>query len=110
MTPYVEADWPALQEAVLQRFDQVRGEDGLTVSGDCPRCGHRFSSYVPLRPQTVVPGQGLTGQTAGQQLTSGPVEHVIICACSYEHEGRPDGETGCGAMTKIKLKVAGGGR
>ena len=40
-----------------------------------------------------------------------PVNHTVVCKCSEEHGGQPEGRRGCGARTMIKLtaKATSGG-
>jgi hypothetical protein len=107
MTPYVELNSSALGEALTSRFEAVTRDDAVILSGECPRCEHEFSFELPTKSSTIVPGRGLSGQSAPDDLAAGPVEHTVYCRCGYDHDGRPDGESGCGAMANVTLRAKG---
>lgn len=101
--PYVIADSDQLNSAVRGRFKKAKGDGVLILTGECPRCGHEFTATIPLTPATVTPGRAITGQFGGSAMTANPVQHTVYCACQQEHEGRPDGDLGCGAVTNLTL-------
>ncbi|MFF5824408.1 hypothetical protein ACFY8Q_23050 [[Kitasatospora] papulosa] len=105
VVPYVIADSEQLNSAVIRDFKKSRGDGVLIVTGDCPRCLHEFTATIPLTPSTVTPGRAITGQAAGHSMTATPVQHTVYCSCQQEHEGRPDGEHGCGAVTNVMLNL-----
>lgn len=101
--PYVVADSEPLYTAVLTTFKKSKSNGSLLFTGRCPRCSHEFTTAVPLTAAIVTPGRAVTGQSAGLSLTAAPVEYTVYCSCLQEHEGRPDGSVGCGALTNITL-------
>jgi hypothetical protein len=104
---YSQIDSPALSNSIRNGEFKKNSINGiLTLSGRCPRCSHEFSCSVPLRPVVVTPGSYVTGQSASGSLTANPQEHTVFCSCTQEHEGRPAGEVGCGAMTRFLLRKA----
>lgn len=109
MVKYVPADDPALLRA-LEGFDQGGDDEVLELRGPCPRCGHDFVAMLPLKPAAVVLGRGLTGQSSGRDLTQDPTEHLVVCSCASEHDGRPEDAVGCGAMTKLRIRPLGDAR
>lgn len=103
--PYVIADSEQLNAALIGIFKKSKGDGVLILTGDCPRCRHEFAATIPLTPSTVTPGRAVTGQSSGNSMTAAPVQHTVYCACQQEHEGRPDGEHGCGAVTNVVLNL-----
>ena len=104
---YSKVDSPELYIAIQSDAFKKNSTNGLlTLSGRCPRCSHEFACSVPLKPVVVTPGSYVTGQAASGSLTASPQEHTVFCSCTQEHEGRPAGEIGCGAMTRFRLRKA----
>lgn len=102
--PYSQVDDENLGVAIRgNAFKKSSANGVLTLSGPCPRCSHEFSCTVPLKPVVVTPGSYVTGQSATGSLTANPQEHTVFCSCRQDHEGRPEGEVGCGSMTKFRL-------
>jgi hypothetical protein len=101
--PYEVSDHTGLGAALTNSFERREADELLVLNGECPRCSHRFQAELPLTPQMVVPGRGLTGMSASG-LTAGPVEHIVRCGCAQDHEGRPAEEKGCGAMAKLVVR------
>lgn len=101
--PYVIAESDQLNTALREAFKRGKGVGVMVLTGACPRCTHEFTATIPLTPATVTPGRAITGQFGGRSMTANPVEHTVYCACQQEHEGRPDGELGCGAVTNLTL-------
>jgi hypothetical protein len=104
---YSQVDSLELSTAIRgSDFKKTSTKGVLTLSGPCPRCGHEFSCSLPLKPVLVTPGSYVTGQSASGSLTANPQEHTVYCSCTHDHEGRPEGELGCGAMTRFLLRKA----
>lgn len=102
---YSQIDSSELSTAIRNGLFKKASAGGiLSLSGECPRCGHDFSCSLPVKPMVVTPGSYVTGQSAAGSLTANPQEHTIFCSCTYEHEGRPADEVGCGAMTRLLLR------
>lgn len=101
---YFQSDHPDLSSALTSTFTRALSGDLLLLSGDCPRCRHPFTTELPIKSTKLVPGRALTGMSAGS-VTANPVEHVVACACNFQHEGQPDGAIGCGALAKIVIKA-----
>ncbi len=78
-------------------FTVTPDDDGLVVSGDCPRC--KGSTSWPFRKGEM----GAMDQTDADAARSETA--TVICACGHPHEKRPDGsgEDGCGAYWKVLL-------
>ncbi len=75
--------------------------DFVTLSGDCPRCGH-FTQQT-LEFNVIV---GFNKGLARQGLFN------VICTCSEPHLGRPASRQGCGwgAANEVRLIHPGPGR
>jgi hypothetical protein len=99
---YLEADSPRLAIAV-RTFTRKSIEGGVMISGKCPECDHEFTQVIILRPQLITPGRSVSGQSVTRALTDAPPKHLIRCACTELHEGRPEAHLGCGAMAFITI-------
>lgn len=68
-----------------------RGENQVVKVDLCPRCNHRMSVLDDTDAHVVMyrtyPGGG----------PPPPQRKHAICNCTVEHEGAPEGKTGCGA-------------
>lgn len=60
----------------------------IVVSGPCPNCRAEF---VHVEPVFLIRG-----------VRAQDVE--VICDCGYQHEGAPDGETGCGRSWTLTVE------
>lgn len=102
---YSQVDCSELSTDIRNGLFKKTSANGIaTLIGRCPRCGHDFSFSFPVRPMVVTPGSYVTGQSGSGSLTAPHQEHTIFCSCTYEHEGRPEDEVGCGAMTRLLLR------
>ncbi len=57
------------------------------LAGDCPRCGHPMAAQIEVTT---------TVWRAGEESPELPKEVFVACNCLMPHEGRPNGERGCG--------------
>jgi hypothetical protein len=68
-----------------------RNEKGKIVEyllfGPCPRCGHQMNVSA-----------GIAGVLPGGQR-----QETVRCNCTGEHNGRPDGKTGCGQRGNVPI-------
>jgi hypothetical protein len=99
---YVEVNSLSLANAV-NAFTRKPIDGGVMIAGSCPHCEHDFTQVIILRPQLITPGRSVSGQSARRGLTDAPPKHLVRCACTETHEGRPDSTLGCGAMAFITI-------
>ncbi|WP_143631415.1 hypothetical protein [Streptomyces thermovulgaris] len=67
-------------------------DESVVLSGRCPRCGCACT-YLYTHRSFRRPRRGLREQRI-----------PVICTCSTDHPGRPDGEEGCGAYWNVLLE------
>jgi hypothetical protein len=73
-------------------FSSTRDQDGITLRGPCPRCGHD----VDKRIRAVV--FSFDDAAGGGD----PEEDVIRCNCLHMHEGGAAGQ-GCGRYWGVEI-------
>jgi hypothetical protein len=100
--PYVEATEAGYAE-LAAAFETSRPAPGtLLLTGPCPRCG------AVIRVPVV---DGVFRSTGWFRLsprgTPSSAEHLapMICTCTEEHPGRPEGRIGCGAYWLLGITV-----
>jgi hypothetical protein len=69
----------------------------LTLRGPCPRCGAMIEIPVVNR---VVRAVGQVAAASPRQASDG---EPVICTCEEPHDGRPEGQVGCGAYWNFIL-------
>jgi hypothetical protein len=77
--------------------------DKWRLSGPCPRCGHEM--YRVVAPDVVVFS---TGEGLGSRYGL-PDVAFVECNCTEKHDGRPDGEIGCGPSGQFPGPMMAGG-
>ncbi|MFE6868595.1 hypothetical protein ACFVFS_18785 [Kitasatospora sp. NPDC057692] len=71
----------------------------LVVKGPCPRCDHSL-----VDRQTTVALYGLSGPNRSQGDSAvNAVSLDVTCACGVEHQGAPEGVTGCGVSFRLEV-------
>lgn len=76
----------------LQVLSEKQHAGILTIETECPRCGGVTHTQRELERHVV----RLLGWRPGRTKTYATTSLTITCDCGHPHEGRPDGETGCG--------------
>lgn len=71
----------ALDTGTLRLIPKGEGNDFYELVGACPRCMHTLGKEIEFNP--II---GLEEK----------VEYNIDCNCPAAHQGRPEGESGCG--------------
>lgn len=72
---------------------------GIVLVGPCPRCADPMQyPWVDDSYRGILPPTGLSALPANRRTAK------MICTCSAPHEGRPDGEIGCGAYWNLSLE------
>lgn len=91
--------------AVDDRFDVVVDQDGVTVSGTCPRChGPTTTTF----PKGIAGTKGFPwfgrGTDSRAELKAAASAETLFCECGYAHDGQPEGTLfeGCGAQWTLK--------
>jgi hypothetical protein len=69
----------------------------LTLRGPCPRCGAMIEIPVVDR---VVRGVSQVAAASPSEASDG---EPVICTCEEPHDGRPEGQVGCGAYWNFIL-------
>jgi hypothetical protein len=86
-------DWPWSPDANHQRWIK---------SGLCPRCNHQMDKVLELQVVTEIAPHSFQllgiGSSAGRPKL--PLDVDISCNCDQPHEGRPEGQSGCGFAGK----------
>jgi hypothetical protein len=102
--------WRAGNLAVT--FDGSTSVPVVTVSGECPRCGHPFSSEQILR--AIVSEREQRHLSSYYEVLTRPVPAprrvrlTVSCRCSEYHAGRPATKPdGCGANFSLLAKAPG---
>ncbi|WP_459961522.1 hypothetical protein [Nocardia sp. IFM 10818] len=101
--PYIEVtspDFAVSAEATFKLCSHVGGIESLR--GPCPRCRGEMESPVVTEIYRRF-GIGKLFRRSGTGPERDPVE-VLVCSCEYEHDGRPDGEIGCGAYWMLRIQ------
>ncbi|MER6348754.1 hypothetical protein ACWC10_04645 [Streptomyces sp. NPDC001595] len=96
--PYRESTEQGFAETAAHSFVSAAYEEGVLLSGPCPRCGclmevalvrEVFSRHVFSR--RLSPGRDYRTPEDVPRL------EPLICTCVTPHENRPEGRAGCGA-------------
>ncbi|WP_329285590.1 hypothetical protein [Streptomyces sp. NBC_00691] len=97
--PYQEITEPyyAVEVARTHSLDQAYGDDYVLIC-TCPRCGaaldiELFDPVYKAASTSAPPNPNPTGAR----------EVPVSCVCRSEHDGRPEGRTGCGAYWPLEL-------
>lgn len=93
--------------AAAAEFEQHEREGGMILVGDCPRCSHQMDFFVATEPSGSLLGTRIRGMSTRPDEPS-EFEKTIVCNCEMPHDGRPEGDSGCGAMARILVGGAGG--
>ncbi|MXM62171.1 hypothetical protein GR925_01565 [Streptomyces sp. HUCO-GS316] len=92
---YEESSSQEYSQRAADRFELVRhARRYLVASGPCPRCNAHLD--IPVVTEAV-------RRLGNGALASGATEVPMYCVCEGEHQGRPDGEEGCGAYWLLVL-------
>jgi hypothetical protein len=87
---YADEQWAQRVSETLSLAE--RGDDYL-LHGRCPRCDDEM--FKLLRIDEIV-----------QDTVRGiPERVVVICNCTQDHAGRPEGKSGCGAYGALLIEV-----
>ncbi|MER6318621.1 hypothetical protein ABT237_33355 [Streptomyces sp. NPDC001581] len=101
--PYEETTDPRYAQEVAQNHDlqHVKGDDYVFVC-TCPRRGAALD--IPLFDpefRTSPPGNAQAGAAGSQSASNPPVP--MSCTCQgTNHDGRPEGRSGCGAFWALE--------
>jgi hypothetical protein len=69
------------------------GDLAVTVSGECPRCGHEVESSTAVT------------DVEASQLRDDHVSVLMHCRCRHPHDGRPSGtNSGCGLSFSVDVR------
>jgi hypothetical protein len=97
---YEELTDPAFAVRAAEVFSVRPVVGGVRLDGPCPRCGdpmdfpHVDQTYKKIR----------VGRRSGEARKSSDLGLVrMVCTCTGEHPGRPEGEDGCGAYWNLTL-------
>jgi len=72
-------------------------DNALVIAGRCPRCWHEMDDFVSLSPAWLSELRRRGGRPK--------IKTVTACNCDDRHDGRPDGEHGCGAIAVLTVKL-----
>ena len=98
LLPYLEVTDPGYAATAASAFEVQEGKLGdLSLRGPCPRCGTVIE--IPVFDYVV---RRAGRPTSAAEPPDAGIEPVI-CTCDEPHEGRPEGQVGCGAYWNFTL-------
>ncbi|MER7764038.1 hypothetical protein [Streptomyces sp. NPDC097619] len=95
--PYLEVTDAAYAPAYVTGLRRDDTADGAVLTGTCPRCGCAFAFTYTRR--VFRHPRPRSGRVDGATVP-------VLCVCGSPHEGRPEGEEGCGAYWNVVLERA----
>ncbi|GAA2746151.1 hypothetical protein GCM10010440_36740 [Kitasatospora cinereorecta] len=81
-------------------FEALPTRGGVILRGTCPRCADPMEfPHVDRVYRMTLPGRSTAARRSGAEQD---VVHMI-CTCTADHPGRPEGLDGCGAYWNVRL-------
>jgi hypothetical protein len=111
--PYDPVSTSVLASAFKRSLHAEPEGDDILLSGECPRCKHDVYKLVAREAKHIVPGvaaeavaEGLKPRAprgCGRGYHEKHVLTLVACNCDSKHDGRPDGELGCGVYAQLTV-------
>jgi hypothetical protein len=96
---YHEETRPDFAAQVAATFKITEDEDGIILTGPCPRC----ADVIEIRLFDEVVRGWLPWRPRGKPAAAGRRSEPMICTCDQDHPDRPAGGVGCGAYWNLVL-------
>lgn len=98
--PYEEITDPSFATKAAASFEVLPTHGGVTLQGTCPRCTDPMDfPHVNRVYRLTLRRRSAAARHSGAEQNRVP----MICTCTADHPGRPEGLDGCGAYWNVTL-------